>query len=80
MKLKSRVFLGLAAVALCISGTGCTTMKTVRVHPWERGLLADTTMDPGRDAIGSAMMEHVVSSREAAAGGRGVGGAGCGCN
>ena len=77
---RSRVILALLAMALCALGTGCSTLTTVRVHPWERGLLADSTMDPSRDALGSAMMEHVTSSREAAAGGRGVGGAGCGCN
>jgi hypothetical protein len=50
------------------------------VHPWERGALADPTMQPDRDPLGSAMSEHVFFSREAASGGRGVGGSGCGCN
>ena len=80
MNQPTRVILALAAAALCVLATGCSTTSAVRVHPWERGLLADATMDPSRDALGTAMMEHVTSSREAAAGGRGVGGAGCGCN
>jgi len=80
MNARNRVILALAAAALCAFGTGCSTTSAVRVHPWERSLLADATMDPNRDALGTAMMEHVTSSREAAAGGRGVGGAGCGCN
>jgi hypothetical protein len=37
-------------------------------------------MDPGRDPVATAMPEHVHLSREAAEGGRGVGGAGRGCN
>jgi Domain of unknown function (DUF4266) len=59
---------------------GCATTSAVRVRPWERGALADATMDPDRDPLGSAVSEHVYFSREAASGGRGVGGSGCGCN
>ena len=78
MKTPARIllFLVLAAVAL----SGCATTNAVRVKPWERGLLADPTMDPNRDPLAAEMIEHVYFSREAAAGGRGVGGAGCGCN
>jgi hypothetical protein len=60
--------------------SGCTTAQAVRVKPWERRYLADASMDPNRDPLGSALTEHVYFSREAASGGRGVGGAGCGCN
>jgi len=37
-------------------------------------------MRADRDPIGTAMDEHIFFSREAASGGRGVGGGGCGCN
>jgi hypothetical protein len=37
-------------------------------------------MRPDRDPLATAMDEHVFISRETAAGGRGVGGSGCGCN
>jgi hypothetical protein len=50
------------------------------VRPWERAALADDAMNPDRDPLGSAMAEHVFFSREAASGGQGVGGSGCGCN
>jgi hypothetical protein len=50
------------------------------VHPWERANLADVSMNPDRDPLGTTMIEHVYFSREAANGGRGVGGSGCGCN
>lgn len=56
-------------------GAGCA-----RVHPWERGFLADSTMRPDRDPLHDMLGEHVHFTREAAAGGRGVGGGGCGCN
>lgn len=50
------------------------------VSPWERGALADPAMRADRDPLGLMMAEHMWFSREAAAGGRGVGGGGCGCN
>ena len=59
---------------------GCTSMQTARVQPWQRGTLADYTMRPDRDALLTAMGEHIYFSRETANGGRGVGGSGCGCN
>jgi hypothetical protein len=64
------------AALLC----GCSTASAVRVRPWERAALADETMNPDRDPLGAAMTEHIYFSREAASGGRGVGGSGCGCN
>lgn len=66
------VVLGLGIAALM---TGCTN-----VQPWQRGTLADRTMRADRDPLGVAASEHIWFSREAVAGGRGVGGGGCGCN
>ncbi len=68
--------LAAAGAVLC----GCTSAAAVRVKPWERAALADDTMNPDRDPLGTAMCDHVYFSREAASGGRGVGGSGCGCN
>jgi hypothetical protein len=72
------VIIAVATLSLLLSG--CSTPNMVRVKPWERGTLADATMDPNRNPLGTEMMDHVNSSREAASGGRGIGGAGCGCN
>lgn len=55
--------------------SGCDTVK-----PWQRGDLADYTLRPDRDTSEDMLREHVFFTREAAAGGRGVGGGGCGCN
>lgn len=65
----------LFASALLLLVNGCANVK-----PWQRGTLADYTMRPDRDPLGLAFFEHTWFSREAAAGGRGVGGGGCGCN
>ena len=43
-------------------------------------LMTDYTMRPDRDPLSDMFAEHVYFTREAAAGGRGVGGGGCGCN
>jgi hypothetical protein len=73
-------FLLLAALGLAaLLGGGCASTAT-RVRPWERAALADETMNPDRDPLDTAMSDHVYFSREAASGGRGVGGSGCGCN
>lgn len=65
----------LAGFSVLLLGSGCA-----KVQPWQRGTLADYTMRPDRDPISIAMAEHMWFSREAASGGRGVGGGGCGCN
>lgn len=65
--------LGMAA-AIAV-GAGCQNVK-----PWQRGTLSDMTMRGDRDPLGTSFEEHVFFSREAASGGRGVGGGGCGCN
>jgi hypothetical protein len=65
---------GVLALGLFAS-TGCQNVK-----PWQRGTLAEPCMRADRDPLGLAFEDHVFFSREAAAGGRGVGGGGCGCN
>lgn len=66
---------------LLAAGLGVSLLSgCVHVKPWERSVLADYTMRGDRDGLGIAMDEHTYFSREAASGGRGVGGGGCGCN
>ena len=79
MNLRLLLRLGLLAVAALagLLGAGCATQP---VQPWERATLASYAMRPDRDPLASAMSEHIWFSREAASGGRGVGGSGCGCN
>lgn len=74
MKTKSLIGLLLTAAGAVFSGCATT------VQPWERGTLASYEMRSDRDPLGTALSEHIYFSREAATGGRGVGGSGCGCN
>jgi hypothetical protein len=75
MKNSKSILLGLSLIGHLVIGTGCQNVK-----PWQRATLADVTMRADRDPVGTAMDEHIFFSREAASGGRGVGGGGCGCN
>jgi len=64
-------------LTLAVTLAGCTT---VRVQPWERDLLAKPAMQLTAAPLETAFDEHTYFSKEAASGGRGFGGGGCGCN
>ncbi len=64
-----------ALMLMVLLMSGCETVK-----PWQREALADPIMQPGRNPISAAQLEHVYLAREAASGGTTVGGGGCGCN
>jgi len=55
--------------------SACTT-----VQPWEKNLLAKPSMALVADENENFLDEHIYFSKEAATGGQGVGGGGCGCN
>jgi hypothetical protein len=64
----------LAAVAT----GGCATLQPPQ--PWERGDLAKSAMQIDPDRLELKIQNHIYASKEAATGGYGVGGGGCGCN
>ena len=68
----------LIASALAVLG-GCTAIEPW-VKPYERQHLADPIMNMDRDPIASGYLQHVLDAREAARGGDGGAGGGCGCN
>ncbi len=55
--------------------SGCSTVK-----PWDRDLLAQKKMQLVPAPLDNALDEHIFFSKEAASGGQGLGGGGCGCN
>lgn len=55
--------------------TGCAT-----VQPWERGRLARPQMALDPNPLLAAIDAHTYDSKEAASGGIGPAGGGCGCN
>jgi uncharacterized lipoprotein YmbA len=62
--------------ALCM--TACAS--GVKVNAWEKGDLAQPIMAFESDSHDARLIQHVRVSKEAASGGYGVGGGGCGCN
>ncbi|WP_457334915.1 DUF4266 domain-containing protein [Rhizobacter sp. P5_C2] len=68
-----------AAGCLCLAVLGgCSAWAPPQ--PWEKGQLARPEMTMGGDALGERYGQHIYASKEAASGGYGVGGGGCGCN
>lgn len=65
----------LLAVALMLAGCGRNAVRAS-----EKEFLADRVMRFDADGQETAADDHVQQNREGAAGGRGTGGGGCGCN
>jgi hypothetical protein len=78
MKKPRLKLMALIAGAACLALGGCSTMQAPQ--PWEKGNLAREVMRMDADPLEARFSAHVFFSREAAAGGSGVGGGGCGCN
>jgi len=61
---------------IVLSGlTACAEVK-----PWQRGRLAKAQMALDADPLLSGIDAHTYNSKEAASGGIGPAGGGCGCN
>ncbi len=79
-----------AAVPILLSGrtlpegtdvrVGAGLEATSKVKAWQRGYLADPSMNLDGDPITRVLREHIHASKEAAAGDGGAAGGGCGCN
>ncbi|MEO8674195.1 MAG: DUF4266 domain-containing protein [Casimicrobiaceae bacterium] len=61
-----------------LTTAGCASMEPPK--PWERGDLAKPAMQIDPDRLETKIQNHIYASKEAATGGYGVGGGGCGCN
>lgn len=73
--MKSLLFRILFLTLSILLAQGC-----IGVKPWERASLGTYPMRSDRDSLNDSLAEHIYFTREAATGGRGVGGGGCGCN
>lgn len=62
-------------ILTALMASGCTTVK-----PWERGTLTKKEMAWSPDPLAATLGEHIYFAKEAAAGGYGSAGGGCGCN
>lgn len=68
----------------CLVLGACSTIANMTVKetvkPWEKDILAQDSMQIPADPMHAYTNEHIYFSKEAASGGNGVGGGGCGCN
>jgi hypothetical protein len=82
LSLKILTSLGILLPSLLLSACNHmpTKMQTLGVKPWERDILARPAMQLDAAPLDAAYDEHIYFSKEAASGGRGFGGGGCGCN
>lgn len=71
-------------ILFCLFASACSTFNNITtreaVKPWEKDILAQQVMQFPADKMFSFSDEHIFFSKEAATGGTGVGGGGCGCN
>ena len=77
MKTLRRIAGILSGLALAIFLSGCSATG---VEVWERDILARPEMQTDHRSHDLAIDDHIYFSKEAATGGRGFGGGGCGCN
>jgi Domain of unknown function (DUF4266) len=76
----ARRSLGLvAAMSLMLALCACAPIRPW-VKPYERERLADPIMSFNPNPVSAAYMDHVFEVRNAARGGTGAAGGGCGCN
>ncbi len=74
-----RLALAYALGAGILTGlSGCTGAPTVQA--WQKGYLARPDMALEGNALEAKFADHIYFSKEAASGGAGVAGGGCGCN
>jgi Domain of unknown function (DUF4266) len=76
MKYLKKIPIFLIATASMMSG--CSSITPV--NAWEKADLAKPEMTFESDVLDAKFTDHIYFSREAATGGSGVGGGGCGCN
>lgn len=74
---------GRSVVALCLAGllgllSGCAGPGGPAA--WDKSFVAKPEMSMSWNALGSRLDQQIYESKEAASGGYGVGGGGCGCN
>ena len=69
--------LALSGFALAVSLSACSAIGP---KPWEKDVMARPEMQLTAYALQLGADEHIYFSKEAASGGRGFAGGGCGCN
>jgi Domain of unknown function (DUF4266) len=77
LRIAKRYLVFIFSIIAIIHSTGC---QHIGAKVWERGTLAKSEMQEESLKVDHSFDEHIYFSKEAASGGRGFGGGGCGCN
>ena len=72
--------MSLRLLTIVLFALGTSACSGMNVKPWQRGTLARADMQLDPNPLQTRFEEHIYFSKEAASGGRGFGGGGCGCN
>lgn len=75
LKTINKIFSAFVILTACFFIGACSEVK-----PWQKGNLAKKHMSFDPDPVESKFIQHMYNSKEAATGGYGIGGGGCGCN
>ncbi len=72
--------IGTRPLLMLVAATTMLSCAPLGPQPWERDLLARREMQVNSYPLQTAAEDHIYFSKEAASGGRGFAGGGCGCN
>lgn len=76
-----RSALRLIVLGACLAATApLGACASIGPKPWQKDLMARPEMQVDAYALVAAADDHIYFSKEAASGGRGFAGGGCGCN
>jgi Domain of unknown function (DUF4266) len=78
LRIEMHTLIRLLTLLAALATAGCATMEPPK--PWEKGDLVRPAMQIDPDKLETKIQQHIYASKEAATGGYGVGGGGCGCN
>ncbi len=70
----------LKSIIILLTISIMTSCSSIKVKPWEKGILARQDMTIDSDLQDINIDDHIYFSKEGSSGGRGFAGGGCGCN
>jgi hypothetical protein len=73
-------WISIALIGVPLLANAIAACAPIGPQPWEKDLMARREMQVNAYPLQAAAEDHIYFSKEAASGGRGFAGGGCGCN